>query len=58
MSDCKHCEHLTAYWKDTAGEHKRWQCCHCGRIRGEWECRPCNERCNAAEKAALLREEQ
>lgn len=36
MSDCKHCEHLTARWEDTAGEHKRWQCCHCGRIRSEY----------------------
>jgi len=35
MSDCKHCEHLTARWEDIAGEHKRWQCCHCGRIRDE-----------------------
>lgn len=33
MSECKHCEHLTAYWEDTAGKHDRWQCCHCGRIR-------------------------
>ena len=36
VSDCKHCEHLTAYWEDTSGKHKRWQCCHCGRIRDEY----------------------
>lgn len=45
----------------------RVECARCGKAitfeeavpeeGDEWECRPCNERCNAAEKAALLRED-
>lgn len=51
---------------DMRGEGDFVECASCGKAitfeeaepeeGGEWECVPCNERCNAAEKAALSRE--
>lgn len=33
--DCKHCDHLRSQYSNSAGNHKEYVCCHCGRVRTE-----------------------